>query len=135
MERERLCAEAHGLRERGFPLGHRNRDRGIRAGQTAEGNLYAVIAVTKELARPAPGQLDGVRHGSLVCGRGEIPVAVVGPFEGQQHAGPGGEGAVLEQVEQVVVLFPVAPCALRMREGHRTCLRNTVKIRCLTGRS
>ena len=134
MERERLCAEAHGLRERGFPLGHRDADRGIRAGQPVKSDLNAVVAVTKELARSAPGKFDAVAYGSLVCGRGEIPVAIVGPFEGQQNAGPGGEAAVFEQVKQVVVLFPAAPCALRMREGHRASLRNAAEIRCPTGR-
>ena len=119
----RLCAEADGLCERGFPLGHRNADRGIRAGQPVEGDLYAVVAVAKELARPAAGKFDGVRHGSLIAGRGEVPVAVVGPFESQQHAGPGGEVAVFERIEQVIVLIPAAARALRMREGHRTGVR------------
>lgn len=134
MGKVRLCAEADSLCERGFPLGHRDADRGIRAGKPVEGDLYAVVAVAKKLARTAAGKFDAVAYGGLVRSRGKVPVAVVGPFESQQHAGPGGEVAVLERIEQVIVFIPAAARALRMREGHRTRLRSPAEIRCPTGR-
>lgn len=54
MERERLCAEAHGLRERGFPLGHRDADRGVRAGQPVESDLNAVSSRYEGVGPPPP---------------------------------------------------------------------------------